>query len=90
MISVAFARSKHTYYSLQVGAYPTEKITKQKIANFPIKDPDIHYRLVTVNGKNVYRLLIGKFSTEKEAENFKALFKTQTQINDSFIRKIEE
>lgn len=75
-------------YSLQIGAFDSEEIVKQKSTAAHLKDQEVYYKSALVNGKQWYRLFVGKFVSKKEAEDFQKLFKTKSGGTESFIRRV--
>lgn len=82
--------SKH-FYTVQIGAYPTEKDVKEFISRNTSSNVSFHYRSAVVDGKTWYRLFMGRFGSKKEAENFKNELRKDTKKDTkdgSFIRRV--
>ncbi|OFZ17716.1 MAG: hypothetical protein A2Z20_00355 [Bdellovibrionales bacterium RBG_16_40_8] len=75
------------YYSLQVGAYPTESLVKDNLKTFQ-SQKDAHYKSALIGGKQMYRIYIGKFSTKKEARSFQKSYSAQNKDVQTFIRHV--
>jgi cell division protein FtsN len=74
------------FYSIQIGAYPTEELAKENLSSMKSKGADLYYKIAYVNGKKWYRLFMGKFKSKKDAEAYhKELTREKA---DSFIRRV--
>lgn len=82
------SKAANYYYSLQVGAYPTEELAKKSAEGLPLKDQEVHYRSAFVGGKTWHRVFVGKFESKKEAEAFQKKFQEQVREAESFIRRV--
>jgi len=71
------------FFSLQVGSYPSEALAKENIAKMD-KKQDAFVQAATVNGKQWYRVYIGKFKSKREAEDFQKTMAGQ----ESFVRHV--
>jgi cell division septation protein DedD len=82
------AATSDSTYSIQVGAFPSETLAKEKQAALQVKDAEVYYQPAMVADKQWFRLFIGKFKSKKDAEIFQKTLKEQMQGGDSFIRKV--
>ncbi len=82
--------SGESYYSLQVGAYPSEKLAKESGVKFSDKFGDkeaaVSYHEATVNGQVWHRVYVGKFKNKKDAEEYQK----KLSGHESLIRKITQ
>lgn len=77
---------QNEFYSIQIGAYPTEELAKENLSSMKSKGVDLYYKIAFVNGKKWYRLFMGKFKSKKDAE---AYHKELTHDKaDAFIRRV--
>jgi cell division protein FtsN len=76
-------------YTLQVGAFPSEELAKTKMTSLSVKDQEAFIQPATVNGKQWYRVNVGKFTTKRSAEEYQKAFGEQNKGTDSLIRNIE-
>ena len=76
-------------YSLQVGAFGTEKEAMEKAEKLNTGEK-AYVTSAVVNGKTWYRVLVGKFETKREAEVFKASYKQQTQDSAAFVKRFSK
>ena len=81
-------RSAAHKYSLQIGAYDKEELVKEKMRELALKHHEVYYKSARVNGKQWYRLFVGKFETKAAAENFKKEYSKATEGAESFIRRV--
>lgn len=86
--STASTKNTNLLYSLQVGAFPNEKIAEQHVSNLSLKEHSVEIHPAVINGKTWYRVFVGRFETKKEAENFQGLFSQQNKGVSSFIRHV--
>lgn len=71
------------FYSLQVGAFPTENLAKENMSKMDSKQ-EAFVQPATVNGKQWFRVYVGKFKSKKEAE----VFQKSLAGKESFIRHV--
>lgn len=83
-------KKSESFYSLQVGAFPEEKIAMQRVTDLSIKEQPTEIRSAVVNGKTWYRVFIGRFQSKKEAKNFQHQFSQRSPSVSSFIRQLSE
>jgi septal ring-binding cell division protein DamX len=76
-------------YTLQVGAFPSEELAKTKMTALSLKDQEAYIQSATVNGKQWFRVNVGKFTTKRSAEEFQKSFGEQNKGTDSLIRNVE-
>ena len=74
-------------YSLQIGAFSTEKEAQEKAKALATTET-AYVTSAVVKGKTWYRVLVGKFETKREAEVFRASYKQQTQDTAAFVKRM--
>jgi cell division protein FtsN len=74
-----------SYYTLQVGAYPSRSIASLSAAKLNLTNSPISIEEAEVNGKKWQRVYVGKFYDKKSAMAF------QKKISgDSFVKVIQD
>jgi len=75
-------------YTVQVGAYPTEKEAQGIAAELKAKGFSAFYVSASVKGQTWYRVSVGLFSTTKEAEAYKKDLLSRAKVASAIVQKI--
>ncbi len=74
-------------YYVQVGSFTRYEPNKKFLASIRQNGYDYHYRKAVVNGRNVTKVLIGPFQTEKEARSALKNIRKRL-VKDAFLTKL--
>ena len=79
--------AKSHIYSLQIGAYPSEEVAKERMSVLPVKDQSVYYEAAQVKGQKWFRLFVGKFESKRDAEEYQKKFHEMVKNAESLIRR---
>jgi cell division protein FtsN len=75
-------------YTVQVGSYLDEKEAKTRSADLKAKGWQSFYLSANVKGKTYYRVLVGLFSNQDSAKEFKDKFMKEANTQNALVQKI--
>lgn len=75
-------------YTVQVGSYLDEKEAKTRSADLKSKGWQSFYLAANVKGKTYYRVLVGLFSNQDSAKEFKEKFMKEANTQNALVQKI--
>lgn len=75
-------------YTVQVGSYLDEKEAKTRSADLKAKGWQSFYLAANVKGKTYYRVLVGLFSNQDSAKEFKDKFMKEANTQNALVQKI--
>jgi cell division protein FtsN len=78
------------HYSLQIGAFESEKIAYEHLVALPIRNQYTSIKPAQVKGKTWYRVLVGQFKNRSSAEAFQKELSEKSQGLESFVRKVSK
>lgn len=76
------------FYSLQIGAFESEKIAYEHLVGLPVKNQYTSIESAEVKGKKWYRVLVGRFDTKSQAEDYQKDLSEKAKGIESFVRKV--
>jgi cell division protein FtsN len=82
--SIQPTNHSRSFYTLQVGAYPTKKMAKLSVSKLNLKNYPVIFEKALVNGKTWQRVCVGKFRDKKSA-----VFLQKQISGESFVRVID-
>lgn len=77
-------------FTVQVAAYAEESEAQKMASELKGKGYSAFYFPANVKGKTHYRVSVGQFATQKEAQTYRADFATKTNLSSAFVQKIAE
>lgn len=75
-------------FTVQIAAFGFEEEAKKRATELKNKGYSAFYVPATVNGKTWYRVNVGLFATQKEAQDYRQEFSSKTKLTGSLIQKI--
>lgn len=77
-------------FTVQVAAYADETEAKKMAGDLKNKGYSAFYVPANVNGKTWYRVSVGQFATQKEAQTYRGELMTNAKISSAMVQKITE
>lgn len=77
-------------FTVQVAAYAEESEAQKMASELKGKGYSAFYFPANVKGKTHYRVSVGQFATQKEAQTYRSDFATKTNLSSAFVQKIAE
>ncbi len=75
-------------FTVQIASYGFEEEAKKRATELKDKGYGAFYVPAQVNGKTRYRVNVGLFATQKEAQDYKSKFAAEMKSPDSLVQKI--
>lgn len=76
-------------FTVQVAAYGDEAEAQRMASDLKNKGYSSFYVPANVNGKTWYRVSVGQFATQKEAQTYRSEFITNAKMPSAIVQKIE-
>ncbi len=76
-------QEKKEFYTMQIGAFSTEKFSRQMQKRMEDKGYDVYVK----KGRKFYKVQIGRFDTKKEAVSFAKNFSKKEKIKNYLVKK---
>lgn len=77
-------------FTIQVAAYAEEAEAQKMASNLKNKGYSAFYFPANVRGKTWYRVSVGQFATQKEAQTYKNEFMNKSKMDHAIVQKISE
>lgn len=77
-------------FTVQLASYSDEDEAIKMATDLKSKGYTAFYVPASVKGKTWYRVSVGQFTTQKEAQNYRADFMNKTKIDSAIVQKISE
>ena len=77
-------------FTVQVAAYGDEAEAKKMATDLKAKGYSAFYIPANVKGKTWYRVSVGQFATQKEAQNYRGELVTNANLSSAMVQKITE
>lgn len=77
-------------FTIQVAAYADEAEAQKMASSLKNKGYSAFYFPANVHGKTWYRVSVGQFATQKEAQTYKSEFMAKSKMDTAIIQKISE
>lgn len=77
-------------FTVQVAAYTEEAEAQKMASDLKNKGYSAFYVPANVKGKTYYRVSVGQFATQKEAQNYRAEFLNKAKVGSAIVQKITE
>lgn len=77
-------------FTVQLASYADEDEAIRMATDLKSKGYTAFYVPANVKGKTWYRVSVGQFTTQKEAQNYRADFMNKTKIDSAIVQKISE
>ena len=77
-------------FTVQVAAYAEESEAQKMASELKGKGYSAFYFPANVKGKTHYRVSVGQFATQKEAQTYRGDFAAKTNLSSAFVQKIAE
>jgi len=82
------AASSAGKYTVQIGSYPEEAEAQKQASSLKDKGFSAFYFSANINGKTYYRVSVGLFTTQKEADAYKKDLISRAKVTSAFVQKI--
>lgn len=83
------AASSAGKFTVQVGSYPEEQEAQKISAELKDKGFSAFYVSANIKGKTYYRVSVGLFTTQKEADAYKKDLMARAKVSSAFVQKIQ-
>lgn len=77
-------------FTVQVAAYAEEAEAQKLASDLKGKGYSAFYFPANIKGKTHYRVSVGQFATQKEAQTYRGDFISKTNLSSAFVQKIAE
>lgn len=77
-------------FTVQVASYPDEAEAQKHASNLKDKGYSAFYVPANIKGKTYYRVSVGQFATQKEAQSYRADFIGKAKVSSAIVQKITE
>lgn len=77
-------------YTVQVGSYANEEEAKKRTEAFKEQTFSAFYVEANINGKSWYRVSLGLFNTQKDAENYMKDLLERKKVASAIVQKIKK
>jgi septal ring-binding cell division protein DamX len=77
-------------FTVQVASYPDEAEAQKHASELKDKGYSAFYVPANIKGKTFYRVSVGQFATQKEAQSYRAEFIGKAKVGSAIVQKITE
>jgi septal ring-binding cell division protein DamX len=77
-------------FTVQVASYPDEAEAQKHASELKDKGYSAFYVPANIKGKTYYRVSVGQFATQKEAQSYRAEFIGKAKVGSAIVQKITE
>lgn len=77
-------------FTVQVASYPVESEAQKMASDLKNKGYSAFYIPANVKGQTYYRVSVGQFATQKEAQNYRTEFLAKSKASSAIVQKISE
>ncbi len=77
-------------FTVQVASYPEESVAQKMASDLKDKGYSAFYIPANIKGKTYYRVSVGQFATQKEAQAYRSEFMGKAKMTSAIVQKITE
>ena len=77
-------------FTVQIASYADEAEAQKTASDLKNKGYSAFYIPATINGKTWYRVSVGQFATQKEAQNYRTEFISSSKMTAAIVQKISQ
>ncbi|MNK84100.1 rare lipoprotein A [compost metagenome] len=77
-------------FTVQVASYPDEAEAQKHASELKDKGYSAFYVPANIKGKTYYRVSVGQFATQKEAQSYRSEFIGKAKVGSAIVQKITE
>ena len=77
-------------FTVQVASYPDEAEAQKHASELKDKGYSAFYVPANIKGKTYYRVSVGQFATQKEAQSYRTEFLGKAKVSSAIVQKITE
>jgi len=77
-------------FTVQVASYPDEAEAQKHASDLKDKGYSAFYVPANIKGKTFYRVSVGQFATQKEAQSYRSEFIGKAKVGSAIVQKITE
>lgn len=77
-------------FTVQVASYPQESEAQKMASDLKSKGYSAFYIPANVKGQTYFRVSVGQFATQKEAQSYRSEFLAKSKVESAIVQKISE